>query len=132
MIEMNYSSSEVKMLHRAHFIEKWGRGIRLILNKEPNTQFKEIGTHFVVIFKRKQAGKSVGGITEKLGVKLGVNESAILDLILKDKHVTILRLAQELHISTTAVENNLARLKKKNLIKRIGSDKKGFWKVEIK
>ena len=27
-----------EMLHRVHFIEKWGRGIKLILSKEPDTK----------------------------------------------------------------------------------------------
>ena len=33
-----------EMLHRVHFIEKWGRGIKLILFKEPDTEFSEVGT----------------------------------------------------------------------------------------
>ncbi|WP_304440482.1 ATP-binding protein, partial [Methanosarcina sp. A14] len=41
-------------LHEIHLIEKWGRGISLILYKEPETDFKEVGTQFIVTFKRKQ------------------------------------------------------------------------------
>lgn len=33
-------------LHEIHLIEKWGRGISLILSKEPETDFKEVGTQF--------------------------------------------------------------------------------------
>jgi len=47
----------------------------------------------------------------KLGVKLGVNEAGILELIIRNKFITIVQLAKELHISTTAVEKNLAKLK---------------------
>ena len=38
----------------ATFCRKWGRGISLILSKEPNTEFKEVGTHFITVFKRKK------------------------------------------------------------------------------
>jgi ATP-dependent DNA helicase RecG len=41
-------------LHEIHLIEKWGRGISLILSKELETDFKEVGTQFIVTFKRKQ------------------------------------------------------------------------------
>ena len=42
-----------EMFHQIHFVEKWGRGIGLILSKEPGTDFKEVGRQFVVTFKRK-------------------------------------------------------------------------------
>jgi ATP-dependent DNA helicase RecG len=71
-------------------------------------------------------------VSQGLGVKLGVNEAGILDTIVRNKYITIIQLAKDLHISTTAVEKNLAKLKKKNLLKRIGSDKKGYWKVKTK
>ena len=39
-----------ELFHRIHFVERWGRGIRLILSKEPQAEFKEVGTHFIVVF----------------------------------------------------------------------------------
>ena len=42
-----------ELFHRVHFIEKWGRGIRLIISKEPTAEFKEVGTHFIVVFYRE-------------------------------------------------------------------------------
>src|SRR3972149_2691628 len=39
-----------EMLHRVHFIEKWGRGIKLILSKEPDAEFSEVGTKFITTF----------------------------------------------------------------------------------
>ncbi len=36
-----------ELFHRAHFIEKWGRGIKMILEREPQTEFEELGTHFI-------------------------------------------------------------------------------------
>lgn len=54
-----------EMLHRVHFIEKWGRGIKLILSKEPDTKFSEIGTKFITTFIRKsyyESKKVVEGV----------------------------------------------------------------------
>ena len=52
-----------ELLHRAHFGEKWGRGIRFILEKEKDTNFKDIADIFIVTFKRKNVNEWV---TEKV------------------------------------------------------------------
>ena len=36
-----------------------GEGIGLILKKEPDTIFKEIGTQFITVFKRKHVNKVI-------------------------------------------------------------------------
>ena len=59
-----------EMFHRVHFVERWGRGISLILSKEPETEFKEVGTQFISVFKRKELGGKVG---EKLVERLVEN-----------------------------------------------------------
>lgn len=64
-----------------------------------------------------------------LGEKLGENQKRILELLSSNSLLTIKELAETLGISTTAVENNLARLKLKNLLARVGGDKGGHWEV---
>jgi ATP-dependent DNA helicase RecG len=66
---------------------------------------------------------------EKLGERLGENENRILEIVAKNKFVTIPELSKTLGISTTAVENNLAKLKVKKMIKRIGPAKGGHWEI---
>jgi ATP-dependent DNA helicase RecG len=44
--------------------------------------------------------------------------------------ITIPELAHQLTISETAVQNNIAKLKAKGLLERIGPDKGGYWKVK--
>ena len=122
-----------EMLHRVHFIEKWGRGIRLILSKEPDTEFSEVGTKFVTTFKRRsyieEVEKGAESWVKKLGEKLGENENRIVEIVVTNKFVTIPELSKMLKISTTAVENNIAKLKAKKILKRIGPDKGGYWEV---
>jgi predicted HTH transcriptional regulator len=65
----------------------------------------------------------------KLGVKLGVNEQRIFDAIQNNPRITIIELAKYIGISTTSIENNLNKLKNKQLIKREGSDKTGHWQI---
>lgn len=86
-----------------------------------DADFAEVGTHFVTVFKRK--------VGEGLGEKLGENEKKILSLVGENPDITIPKIAESLKISTTAVENNLKKLKQKGLIRRIGPAKGGHWEV---
>lgn len=53
-----------------------------------------------------------------LGVKLGENEKKIIELIKRDSQITIDKLAEELKISTTAIENNIKKLRQKKGVKK--------------
>jgi ATP-dependent DNA helicase RecG len=142
-----------EMLHRVHFIEKWGRGIRLILSKEPDTEFSEVGTKFVTTFKRrsyieevekgaeswvkklgeklgeKAVERSVKKVGEKVGDKLTKNRQRIIDYMLQNKSISAKELAELVGISQRKMEKNISWLKEKGLIKRIGPDKGGYWEV---
>jgi len=74
--------------------------------------------------------EEIGGkLGERLGERLGENQKKILILINQNKFITIPELSGNLKISTTAIEKNLAKLKQKGLLKRIGPAKGGYWEV---
>ena len=43
--------------------------------------------------------------------------------------ITISGLSERIGIGTTAIENNIKKLKEKELLERVGSRKDGQWKV---
>ncbi|MBL7203983.1 MAG: hypothetical protein ISS63_06570 [Desulfobacteraceae bacterium] len=43
MVSQRRNELIADIFHRGHFVERWGRGIRLILSKEPTAEFEEIG-----------------------------------------------------------------------------------------
>ena len=133
-----------EMFHRVHFIEKWGRGIKLILSKEPDTKFSETGTKFIATFKRKSYyhGKkgeyltrekgvegSEKGLADRLAEGLAESQKRILKLIKENPYISKKELSETIGISTTAIDKNIARLKKERLLKRIGPDKGGHWEI---
>jgi predicted HTH transcriptional regulator len=65
----------------------------------------------------------------ELGDKLGDNQLKILSEIEKDNTVSIASLSKIIGISTTAVENNISKLKIKGYLRRIGSAKSGYWEL---
>jgi len=64
-----------------------------------------------------------------LGEKLGENEIKIIKLMKENKYVTTKELSEYIKISTTAVDNNISKLKKKGVLRRIGPAKGGYWEV---
>ncbi len=72
--------------------------------------------------------KIVEGVTVN-GEGVTVNQKAILDEIEKNARITAQQLAEILHISLRKTKKNIAKLKLKGLIQRIGPDKSGHWKI---
>ncbi len=71
----------------------------------------------------------VAVLGEKLGEKLGETRHLILTLISQNSTTSIIKLAQELGMSTTTVEKQIALLKKQGHLRRIGPAKGGYWEV---
>ena len=56
-------------------------------------------------------------------------EDKILELIRDNPNITIAQLMLKTNLSEPGVKKNLKQLKEKKLIKRIGSNKTGYWEV---
>jgi len=131
MVSVRRNELLAELFQRSHRIEKWGRGIKLILEREPATEFEELGTVlFVARFWRKDLEK---GISEKIGVaseKTSEKTSEkILGVISADKTISARQVAKILGLTPRAVENQIAKLREMGVLKRIGPDKGGHWEV---
>ena len=126
----------------AGYIDTWGRGTLKIINscKEaglPEPEIKEMnGGVEVTIYLQPIDGGVIGGA---IGVKtelvdglvdgLVENQKYIIRLIAQNSKISKRELAEHIGISTTAIDKNLATLKAKNLIRRIGNNKSGHWEI---
>jgi ATP-dependent DNA helicase RecG len=131
MVSARRNELLAELFQRSHRIEKWGRGIKMILEREPATGFEEIGTvQFIVTFKRKTgeltAGRFQGTGTQKSSQK---SSQKILDMIVSNPHITIREMADVLKITDRAIKKNIESLKKEGVLKRVGPDKGGSWEV---
>ncbi|HLC81590.1 MAG TPA: winged helix-turn-helix transcriptional regulator [Candidatus Nanoarchaeia archaeon] len=109
---------------KINFVEKWGRGIGLILSKEPATEFKEVGRQFIVTFKRKVI---LSGTRDKTGDK---TRDKIIQLIKENFRITARELAGRTGLSVKGVEWNIKKLKADRILKRAGGKKGGYWEVK--
>ncbi len=64
-----------------------------------------------------------------MGEKLGENEIKIVELMKDNKYITAKELSEYIKISTTAIDKNISKLKKKGVLRRIGPAKGGYWEV---
>lgn len=136
------------LFQRIHYIEKMGTGIeriRIALRDAgaPEVIFELENVYVRAIFpkpegvivKTKTTQESPGKpeektkLGEKLGERLSRNERLILENISRNSQITIPKLSKTIGISTTAVENNLNKLKEKGNLRRIGPARGGRWEV---
>ncbi len=60
---------------------------------------------------------------------MGENEIKIVELMKDNKYITAKELSEYIKISTTAIDKNISKLKKKGVLRRIGPAKGGYWEV---
>jgi len=139
MVSARRNELLAELFQRSHRIEKWGRGIKMILEREPATEFEEIGTvQFVATFKRKNyetptedflgttSQKSSLKSSQKTSVKTSVK---IIEAIRQNSDITISELAELTGVTARSVERNVQRLQLENRLRRIGPDKGGHWEI---
>ena len=66
---------------------------------------------------------------ENVGVNVGVKEQKVNDLIMLDNRITAKLIAEKLGFSQRHIERAISELKKNGIIRRVGSDKSGFWEI---
>jgi ATP-dependent DNA helicase RecG len=140
------------LLHRAHYIERMGTGIKRMIKAMETAgfekpEFKNEGAFFKVIFGRglfkyeiRDVVKVVSDVNDvayvvKDDVKDVVNgvkenQLKVVELIKKDGKITIPQMARRLNISTRQVQRLLKPLIDNGIVLRIGGRKQGYWKVK--
>ncbi|HLD54793.1 MAG TPA: winged helix-turn-helix transcriptional regulator, partial [Candidatus Nanoarchaeia archaeon] len=68
-------------------------------------------------------------VGEKVGEKVTENQNKIIQFILKNPEISAKELSSLVSISSRRIEENISKLKKKGLLKRIGPAKGGYWEV---
>lgn len=74
----------------------------------------------------QKVGEKVG---KKVGKKLSKTETVILNLLHEDPAYSYVTLAQKAGISEKTVFIRIKSLKEKGILERVGSGRKGYWKI---
>lgn len=122
-------------------IEKWGTGIPRIFRecKEyglPEPELVDFDGDFRVNMYRNinerftSEEKQVTDVTEKVTEKVTDIEAKILELVSDDPAITTSKLADILSVTRKTISTHMKSLREKNIIERIGSDRKGYWSIK--
>ncbi|MCL2766908.1 MAG: hypothetical protein FWD21_04420, partial [Peptococcaceae bacterium] len=135
------------LLHRAHYIERMGTGIRRMTAAMETAGletpvFHTEGYFFKVVFKREllhtdtNAGMNgvIDGVIDGVNGVNGANEkqAILIDLITKNGKITIPQMSQESGFSVRQTQRELKQLTEKGTVLRIGGRRNGYWQVSLK
>ena len=131
------------LLRRTPYIEKAGTGIgrmkEIMRNaglKEPEFKYDEF---FEVTFLRPSYYDKNYGTYDLANKKEPNNyenqlsdiQKEIINIVIENPIITQSDIAEKLKMSRQSVSINIRELKDKNILERVGSNKKGFWKILI-
>lgn len=134
---------------RLDFMERRGSGIKKILlayeNDEKKPKFEIIGDVFIVTFysrlyrnvernddnvdtnvERNVERKIKGKYPELSNISIN-----ILNLLEKNKYLKQNEIAEKLNKAPNTIYRNIKVLKDKGIIERVGSTKKGYWRINF-
>jgi len=126
------------LLSKTIFVEKMGTGIKRIndaMNSaklpKPDFEFYERSFYVTLADKTytKDTVKDTLKDTVKDTVKFSLSQKRIIDEIKAKPDITAEELSIILKINLRNTKKNIAKLKELGLIKRVGSDKTGYWVV---
>jgi len=126
------------LLSRTIFVEKMGTGINRIreaMDKDnlPAPEFKFYEHSFYTSLfdktKLKIPEKDLQKDLEKDLEKLNTNQRKIITEIRKNQYITQKELSKIVDINEKNIRNNIRKLKNLGIIKRVGPDKGGHWKI---
>ncbi|MDO4277350.1 MAG: ATP-binding protein [Lachnoclostridium edouardi] len=130
-----YNPNIAHVFYLAGFIESWGRGIEKICsackdNGVPQPIYS-INPGDIMIEFTASEDRVIRSckVTDRVTVKVTDNERDLLLLLAEDPGYTMPKLSKKMGISRKTVAQRLKQLKEKGIIERIGSDRKGYWKI---
>jgi len=126
-----YNPDVANTFFRAGLIESWGRGVDVMVqacreydSPEPVLRYEDSG--FWVEFLGRNMEKTTQKSSEKGSEK---SSEKILNIMRVEPHISAKHIAEQLGLSSRAVEKQISQLKKQGQLIRVGSAKGGCWKV---
>lgn len=126
----------ILMWHLAGHIESWGRGIEKIFdscreNYLPLPIYHVNSSDIMIEFNApdRLIIDNFVKVTEKVTDKVTDKMELILGLLIEDPAYSYIDLARKMNLSRKTIATYIKKLKDLGYIERIGTDRKGYWKI---
>ena len=124
------------MFHRLRFMERRGSGLKKITKEYQNENppvFYSTEQVFIATLKNLNYKKS--DVIENVTINVMKNVTIkridkIIEIIKLNKQITTDELAKLFNVTVRTIMRDLNELKGKNIIKRVGSNKAGYWEIQ--
>ena len=131
-----YNPNVATVMYYAGFIESWGRGIEKICTacEADGLPVPEYTVHPGDIMLKFTAPEDrivrvTDRVTNKVTDQYSEKEKQLLQLLVEDPGYTMPQLAEKMGVSRKTIGIYLRKLKSEGIIERIGSPRKGYWKI---
>lgn len=143
-----YNPLIAQAFFKAGFIESWGRGFEKIKKEceQYNTPIPEIEIKSSGVMIKCNPSRIYMDLLNNMkskNVQINVHknvqinyyenltkvERQILDIISEEPQITQVNIANKLKTTPKTIQRGIAKLKEKGKIKRMGANKKGYWKI---
>ncbi len=116
-------------------VEQLGSGMSRILNYYGRNIF-EITEHFIRVTFYFNANynaknKNINANGNDVGIENGIDniDEKVINIIINEPSATINRISEKLGVSSRKISRIIKKLKEDRVIERVGSDRKGHWKI---
>jgi ATP-dependent DNA helicase RecG len=126
------------LFSRLKLMERRGSGLRKIIDQYPEEcapSFRSTEQSFVVTLKNLNYAKLSTPSGDEIGVDSGDDNGAennvdkVLNAICDEPKATQKRLAEMTGISTRTISREIRHLRDTGIIRRVGSDRAGYWEI---
>ncbi|MBO4731520.1 MAG: winged helix-turn-helix transcriptional regulator, partial [Spirochaetaceae bacterium] len=122
LVRANYTNMQKGIYMNTEYLERFFRNLLLGEHNELKNRYTHI--HYDEYLKANSAK-----ITQKMNVKITVNQQKIIDEVKKNPFVTQEELSSLVGIAKLNINKNMKKLQEQNIIRRIGADKNGHWEI---
>jgi ATP-dependent DNA helicase RecG len=135
-ISIPFNPTLANAFFRSGLIETWGRGIQRINEYlsdkgNPPIEYKYSGSDLMATFKVHPSHIEYNQKNEPVNEPVNISDStkAVFALIKKSKPKTRKEIVDSTDMSLATVKRAIKELRDNNLIRRVGSDKSGYWEI---
>lgn len=115
-------------------VEQLGSGVPRILESYGKECFRFMGNFIRMTFPVSKELIHQSRVVDRLvdGLVDGLVESQrkIVELIKANPKISKKEMSESIGISTTAIDKHIKRLRDKNILKRVGSNRSGYWELQ--
>ena len=115
-------------------VEQLGSGVPRILESYGRECFRFMDNFIRMTFPTSEEVIPHSGLADGLadGLAYGLVESQrkIVELVKTNPKISKKEMSKSIGISTTAIDKHIHRLRDKNILKRVGSNRSGYWELQ--